>query len=292
MENLKIIESINDLKGLLSLEQLDVNLFRGNNLETSWKRVFGGQVLGQALNAAYQSVPEDRLAHSLHGYFILPGDVTKPIIYRVDSTRDGGSFSTRRVSAVQNGKAIFVMAASFQVKQDGFDHQNEMPEVPEPDSLLTDKEQAELLKETRPDLHRKMKGREQGALEFRPVEPLAFEDIQEDKLVRNVWMRTQEKIELTLPEKHQILAYTSDYDLLLSSVYPHRQKFNVDKLFLASLDHAMWFHRDVDISDWMLFVIDSPSASNSRGMGYGRIFDKGGRLISTVMQEGLIRIMK
>ncbi|NNE28342.1 MAG: acyl-CoA thioesterase II [Saprospiraceae bacterium] len=283
------MNSIQELISLLTLEKLDEGLFRGQNYQTPWGRVFGGQVLGQALHAAYATVPSDRIAHSLHGYFILAGDTRKPIIYQVENTRDGGSFTTRRISAIQNGRPIFVMAVSFQRKQEGFDHQNAMPEVEGPEGLLTDIQQAESIKSIMPDVYAKFKARQQNAIEFRPVEALNFDSDQAGKTIRNVWMKTVQEVELDLPMQHQLLAYASDYDLLLSAVYPHRKKVKANELFIASLDHAMYFHRDFDLKDWLLFVIDSPSASNSRGMGYGRIFDTSGRLVSTVIQEGLIR---
>ncbi len=283
--------NLDEIIELITLEELEDCLYRGQSYKTPWRRVFGGQVLGQALNAAYRTVAEDRFAHSFHGYFILPGDVNKPIVYQVQKLRDGGSFSTRRVTAIQHGKAIFVMAASFQKRQEGFDHQNEMPSVEAPDHLLTDLQQAEKSKDQYPGTYLKALARQQAGLEFRPVEDIN-EITEAGKTIRNVWMKTTEHKELDLPMQHQLLAYTSDYDLLLSAVIPHRTKENTLKLFLASLDHAMWFHRDFDFNDWLLYNIDSPSASNSRGLGYGRIFDQKGRLVSTVMQEGLIRLMR
>ncbi|MDA8693009.1 acyl-CoA thioesterase II [Saprospiraceae bacterium] len=286
------MKDLQSLIDLITLEQLDTCLFRGQNFVTPWRRVFGGQVLAQSLNAAYQTVPEDRLAHSLHGYFILGGDVDVPIIYTVDVLRDGGSFTTRRVTATQKGKAIFVMAASFQVKQKGVDHQNTMPEAADPGSLLTDMEQAELIKEKMPDIYLKIKGREQHAFEFRPEKMLDFDSDMAGKEDRNVWMKVTADIEMSMPLQHQLLAYASDYDLLLTAVYPHRDEIDVNRIFLASIDHAMYFHRDFDLRQWQLYSIDSPSASNSRGMGYGRIFSSDGTLVSTVVQEGLIREMR
>jgi len=284
--------NLDELIDLIQLEEIDDCLFRGQNYKTPWQRVFGGQVLAQALNAAYQTVPEDRIAHSLHSYFILAGDTSRPIIYQVSVTRDGGSFSTRRVTALQKGKAIFVMAVSFQKKQEGFDHQNTMPDVEGPENLMTDIAQAELLQEEAPDIYLRALARKIDALEFRPVEKLSFNQELAGKAIRHVWMKISEKKDIPLPLQHQLLAFASDYDLLLTAVFPHRTEINAMKLFIASLDHAMWFHRDMDFTDWLLYVIDSPSASNSRGMGYGRIFDQKGRLVSTVMQEGLIRVMR
>jgi len=288
------LKSLDDLINIIELEQLDTTLFRGQNYMTPWKRVFGGQVLGQALNAAYRTVAEDRFAHSLHGYFVLPGDVTKPIIYQVAVTRDGGSFSTRRVTASQNGKAIFVMAVSFQLDQDGFDHQSTIPEVASPGDLQTDVEQIAVIKDFAPRLYKKMMARAQGAIEFRPVENILVPDpdADSDEAIKNVWMKLTAKKKLSKPLQQQLLAYASDYDLLLTAIHPHRGKFDPTKLFIASIDHAMWFHRDFDFNDWLLYAINSPSASNSRGMGIGSIYDQEGKLVSTVVQEGLIRVTK
>jgi acyl-CoA thioesterase-2 len=205
------MKDLNSLIELLNLEQLDTNLFRGQNFITPWNRVFGGQVLGQALNAAYQTVPKDRLAHSLHGYFILGGDVDVPIIYNVDTLRDGGSFTTRRVTAMQKGRAIFVMAASFQVKQDGFDHQNTMPSAADPDKLLTDMQQAELIKDTMPDIYLKVKGRAQNAFEFRPEKMLDFNSAMAGQEDRNVWLKVTKDIEMDLPLQHHMLLIMISY---------------------------------------------------------------------------------
>jgi len=284
------MENLQALLDIIQLEQIDDCLFRGQNYITPWGRVFGGQVLAQALNAAYRTVPEDRMAHSIHGYFILGGDVKKPVIYTVETLRDGGSFTTRRVTASQNGKAIFVMAASFQLKQEGLEHQIDMPSVESHKNILPELEQAELIKEKAPDLYLKIKVREQHAIQFRPVETIALADGEMTSPIRNVWMKLTEAKSLSLPLQHQLLAYASDYDLLLTAIIPHRAKINPMGLFVASLDHAMWFHRDFDFSDWLLYTIQSPSASNSRAMGHGSIFDGKGRLVSTVMQEGLVRV--
>lgn len=286
------MKNLDELIDIITLEEIDHCLYKGSNYKTPWKRIFGGQVLGQALHAAYQTVPEDRIAHSLHGYFILAGDTEKPVIYQVETIRDGGSFTTRRVNAIQNGKSIFVMAASFQLKQEGMNHQIDYPEIEGPENFMTDIEQAETIKEIAPNIYKKVMARYQNALEFRPAEKYAFENALKGEATRKVWMKATEKKKLSLPMQHQLLAYASDYDLLLTSVYPHQTEVNVNKLFIASLDHAMWFHRDFDFTDWLLYDINSPSASNSRGMGYGSIFDKNGRLVSTVMQEGLIRVRK
>jgi len=280
------------LLDVVQLEQLDFGLFKGDNYKTPWKRVFGGQVLGQALNAAYQTVPEDRLAHSFHGYFILTGDIEKPIIYQVETLRDGGSFTTRRVTASQGGKAIFVMSASFQLVQEGFNHQIDMPEVIPPEDLLADYKIAERLKDRTPEAVNIIKYRHQSAIEFRPEDQFQFEDETPGAMSRNVWMKLSEERELTIPLQHQLLAYASDYNLLVPAFFPYRTPENSKNFFIASLDHAMWFHRGFDFNKWLLYQVNSPSASNSRGMGHGKIYNRDGELVCTVMQEGLIRIKR
>jgi acyl-CoA thioesterase-2 len=252
--------------------------------------VFGGQVLGQALHAAYQTVPDDRICHSMHGYFILAGDIDVPIVYEVDTIRDGGSFTTRRVVAIQKGRAIFNMAASFQLKQDGFDHQIDMPNVLPPESLLSDIEQLKEIKETHPNLYRRLTSIHPNAIEFRPVEK--HRPNKKGQPYRHTWMRSREKADLDLPMQHQILAYASDYNLLGTAVLPHLDVVDTNEIFFASLDHAMYFHRDFRIDDWLLYATDSPSASGSRGFSRGNVFDRNGVLVSSVVQEGLIRRMK
>ena len=283
------MHKIKDLVDLITLEKIDDCTFRGDNYKTPWKRVFGGQVLGQALHAAYQTVPDDRFAHSMHGYFILAGDVDEPIVYEVDTIRDGGSFTTRRVVAIQKGRAIFNMAASFQLRQDGFDHQITMPNVLPPEVLLPDFEQIKSLKETHPDLYHRMKVIYPNAIDFRPVEK--FNPEKEGRPFRHVWFKSNESIELDLPMQHQMLAYASDYNLLTTAALPHQTKIDRSRLFFASLDHAIWFHRDFKIDDWLLYATDSPSAGNARGFSRGNVFTKEGKLVASVVQEGLIRTM-
>lgn len=283
------METIKELIDLLTLEQIDDRIFRGTNYKTPWKRVFGGQVLGQALHAAYQTVPEDRFAHSMHGYFILAGDIDVPIVYEVDTIRDGGSFTTRRVVAIQKGRAIFNMAASFQLKQEGFDHQIRMPNVLPPDVLLPDYEQLKSLQDTNPELYRKLTIIHPNAIEFRPVENSQVIHSQSSDPYRHVWFKAKEKVSVNLPMQHQLLAYASDYNLLTTAVLPHQEQAQEAPVFFASLDHAIWFHRDLIMDSWMLYATDSPSASNARGFSRGNIFDQEGRLIASVVQEGLMR---
>jgi acyl-CoA thioesterase-2 len=286
---MKTIEALLDL---LQLEQVEKGIFTGGNFQTPWKRVFGGQVLGQALHAAYQTVGPDRFAHSLHGYFILTGDINVPIYYHVETIRDGGSFSTRRVLAHQHDKPIFILAASFQVQQDGFDHQITMPNVLPPEVILPDEAQIERYRESRPDLYQRLSSIHPNAIEFRTVEQWNLDSPIGHQPFRHVWMKARDTVDLSLPLQHQILAYASDYNLLTTASVPHIHTNDFSDLFFASLDHAMWFHRDVNLNDWLLYALDSPSASGSRGFTRGNIFNRQGQLVASVVQEGLIRKMR
>lgn len=285
------METIKELVDLITLDQVDEGVYQGNNYQTPWGRVFGGQVLGQALHAAYQTVPADRFAHSMHGYFILAGNTEIPITYEVDTIRDGGSFTTRRVVAKQEGKAIFNMAASFQLEQEGFEHQITMPNVLPPDVLLNDYDQIKHLQKVNPELYQRLTIIHPNAIEFRPVENFYKGDIGKHQPYRHVWFKSREQCELSLPMQHQLLAYASDYNLLTTAAVPHLDKALRSNLFFASLDHALWFHRDFKIDDWLLYATDSPSAGGSRGFSRGNIFNQEGKLIASVVQEGLIRPM-
>ncbi len=283
------MQTIKDLIGLLSLKKVDYTIFEGENYQAPWGRVFGGQVLGQALHAAYQTVPEERIAHSLHGYFILGGDLQYPIRYEVDTIRNGGSFTTRRVVAKQNGRAIFNMAASFQVKAEGVDHQIPMPNLIPPEKLTTSLEQLEEIKDAYPSAYQRLKAIQPKVFNFKPVEKFTAQLSKNGSPFFNTWLRTSEKAEMDLRMQHQLLAYASDYNLLTTATLPHRETLNKGKTFYASLDHAIWFHRDFDIQNWLLYSMDSPSASNSRGFARGSVFDRKGVLVASVAQEGLMR---
>lgn len=282
------MKEASELINILTLEMIDLNLFRGQTYNIGAKRVFGGHVLAQALHAATRTVPEDRIVHSLHAYFILPGDVAHPIIYEVDRIRDGGSFTTRRIIAIQRGKAIFNMSASYQSPEQGLDHQINMPDVPSPDSLPSDTELISRYEENWPEPFKRFL-RVERPIEFRPVE--LFDPIRPGKQepFRHVWMKAKG----TMPDEwvthQQVLAYASDYNLLTTAILPHGDITGWDNLFLASLDHAMYFHRAFRIDQWLLYAIDSPSASNARGFTTGKIFDQEGRLVASVVQEGLMR---
>ncbi len=284
------MQNIDELISLLNLEKIEENIFRGQNYQAPWKRVFGGQVLAQSLHAAYQSVPEERYLHSLHGYFILTGDISKPIIYEVDRIRDGGSFTTRRVVAIQNGTPIFNMSASFQKSQEGFEHQISIPDVASPDDSISEDDLAEQFKESAPNLYRiLMRSR---PIEFRRVDNLNPLDRLASKPYQHVWFKAKGAIPENRRLHQEIMVYASDYNLLGTALLPHKPDFSLNEIFLASLDHAMWFHRPFKMDEWLLYVIDSPSASNARGFCRGNIFSKDGMLVASVVQEGLIRVKR
>ena len=281
------MNNVQELIELIQLERIEENIFRGESYKAPWKRVFGGQVLAQALNAAYQTVPDNRFAHSMHGYFILPGDIEKPIVYNVDRTRDGGSFTTRRISAIQNGRAIFVMAASFQIEGEGFEHQVSMPNVPPPENLMTDQELSEQLKDHLPDVYRRLQISR--PIEFRPVEAFELFSPKKHQPFRHVWIKAKGEIPEGKIPHQEILAYASDYDLLTTAILPHRDKISFSELMMATIDHAMWFHRNFRMDEWLLYALESPSASNSRGFTRGNVFNRQGTLVASVTQEGVIR---
>jgi len=285
------MKSLSELIELLTLEKINDHTFIGKNYKAPWGRVFGGQVLAQSLHAAYQTVPEDRIAHSMHAYFILGGNIDIPIKYEVDVIRDGGSFTTRRVVAFQNEKAIFNMSASFQLKQEGVDHQISMPNVFPPEKLMDSHAQIEEFKDVIPDTYKRYKSFLPKIFEFKPVDNMLTKLVKNSSPFDNIWFKTCEDVATNIPLQHQLLAYASDYNILRPASMPHREFLNTKEVFYTSLDHALWFHRDFDISDWLLYAIDSPSASNSRGFSRGSIFDSKGNLIASVAQEGLMRIL-
>ncbi|MGH1362304.1 MAG: acyl-CoA thioesterase II [Calditrichia bacterium] len=281
------MKTINDLFKVIQLEKIENNIFRGDSIITPWKRVFGGQVLSQALNAAIQTVDGDRCVHSMHGYFILPGDVELPIVYEVDRIRDGGSFATRRVVAIQKGRAIFSMGASFQLEQEGLDHQVDMPDVPGPEDLPSDQDTLRALGDKLPASFSWMLM--DRPIEFRPIDPLDPLNPEKRPPQRHIWMRAKGKIPDDKSLHREILAFASDYNLLTTSLRPHFDKVTYADLQLASIDHAMWFHRSFRMDDWLLYALDSPSASGTRGFTRGSVYSRSGELVASVVQEGLIR---
>ncbi|WP_157014553.1 acyl-CoA thioesterase II [Mesorhizobium xinjiangense] len=281
--------AMQELLSILDLEQLEHNLFRGRSPQVNWQRVFGGQTIAQALVAAQRTVAPERQVHSLHGYFMRPGDTKVPIIYEVDRIRDGGSFTTRRVVAIQHGQAIFSLEASFQVDEGGLAHQMPIPlDVPQPETL---KSQRELLDATEhvPDHIRKFWARER-PLEIKPVNLEHY--TSRDKLPphQNIWIRATGAVPDDRRLQAAVLAYMSDMTLLDTSTFAHgRAVFDPD-LQVASLDHAMWFHRPNRLDDWLLYTQDSPSSQGARGLSRGAIYARDGTLVASVAQEGLIRI--
>lgn len=282
--------AMQELLAILDLETLEHNLFRGRSLPTSWLRVFGGQVIAQALVAAQRTVDAARPVHSLHGYFMLPGDPAFPIVYQVERLRDGGSFATRRVTAIQHGKAIFSLESSFQVVEDGLEHQIDMPlDVTPPEKLLNQRELVKAGGEMVPANIRKFWDRER-PMEIKPVSLDHY--ISREKLPprQDIWIRVTGSVPQNHATRAAVLAYLSDMTLLDTSTYAHgRAVFDPD-LQVASLDHAMWFHRDDPLDDWVLYTQDSPSTSGARGFTRGSLFSRSGKLIASVAQEGLIRI--
>jgi acyl-CoA thioesterase-2 len=279
-------ELLADLVGVLELEPIERNIFRGESRDIGSPQVFGGQVLGQALMAASRSVSE-RAVHSLHAYFLRRGDVAAPIVYQVEEARDGGSFSNRRVIAIQHGRQIFNMTASFQAPEDGLEHQFEAPEVVGPEELPD-------IVEARASEIAQLPKRVRALLEHRRpfhvrLVPTAGSDDQ-FRPVKSVWMRAVD----TLPDKPELhaalLAYLSDYELLGTAVIPHGEaRMLQGNLQMASLDHALWFHRACRVDEWLLFSFDSPSASGARGLARSQVFTQSGRLVLSTAQEGLIR---
>ncbi len=279
---------VDALVALLDLERLEDNLYRGVSPEVSPTRVFGGQVAAQALIAAGRTAPADRRVHSLHAYFVRPGSPNQPIVYQVDRTRDGMSFTTRRVVAVQNGKPIFTMSASFQADEPGVDHAVPMPVVPAPEELAGYAERIAPIKE-----RMAVWGRIPRPFDIRYVDdpPWVSRLSGPQTQARNrMWFRTDG----VLPDDELlhvcILAYLSDLTLLYSVLATHALSAEFDRLQMASLDHAMWFHRPFRVDDWVLYDVSSPSASGARGLGMGHFFAQDGRMLATVVQEGLVRL--
>ncbi|MGV8941230.1 MAG: acyl-CoA thioesterase II [Lysobacter sp.] len=281
---------VSELIDLLSLERLEDDLFRGQSRDIGTKYVFGGQVLGQALSAARATLKSQRGAHSLHAYFLRAGDITAPIVYQIDRTRDGGSFSVRRVTAIQHGQVIFFMAASFQDAEPGAEHQATMPVVPMPEDLERSPAVPEKVLVTLPDKIQRWLSRE-GPFEFRHVYPRDELNPPKRPPQQQVWFRLTERVG-DAPELHQaLLAYASDFQLLGTATFPHGISYYQPNVQMASLDHALWFHRPFRADEWLLYSIDSPSAQSSRGLARGQIYDRSGRLVASTAQEGLIRVV-
>ncbi len=281
--------TLDELVKLLALERIEENLFRGQSQDLGWGTVFGGQVLGQALSAAVQTVPPERQVHSLHAYFLRPGDVSKPIVYDVDRIRDGQSFTTRRVVAIQSGRPIFNLASSFQVREDGFNHQDPMPSAPDPESLPTEQERSAKWAQKLPSGLRDRILAEQ-PFDLRrahaPEDPLAPQAMPPKS---QVWLKTAARLPDDPALHASLLAYASDYAFIATALLPHAVSWLSPGMQVASLDHVMWFHQPLRVDDWLLYSMDSPAAHGARGLVRGSIFTRSGTLVASTAQEGLIR---
>ena len=285
---------LDELVTLLALERIEENLFRGQSQNLGWGIVFGGQVLGQALSAATQTVPSDRRVHSMHAYFLRPGDANKPLVYDVDRIRDGGSFTTRRVVAIQSGEPIFNMAASFQIEEPGFEHEDAMPIVPAPETLRTEQERLRALGDRLPKWLRERAIVER-PFETRPADDSYTAFLEQGVLdgpmpaSRMVWIKTAG----TLPDgpgvHRAMLAYASDHAFITTSLLPHAVGWHTPGMQVASLDHVMWFHEPFRADEWLLYAIESPKAHGARGLVRGKVFTQSGKLVASTAQEGLIR---
>ncbi len=284
------MSAVQDLLDILDLEPLEVNLFRGRSPQVGWQRVFGGQVIGQALVAACRTV-EGRPPHSMHAYFLLAGDPKVPIIYDVDRIRDGRSFTTRRVVAIQHGHAIFTMQVSFHVDEPGLEHEARMPDVPDAEHLPGEAALRERVMAMMPDPVREYYEGER-AIEMRPVEFERYLGKKYDDARFHVWIRVNGGLPDD-PVIHQcVLAYASDLTLLDAALLPHGRTVFEKDILPASLDHALWFHRPFRADDWLLYAQDSPNLRGSRGFSRGLIFTRDGRLVASVAQEGLLRLRR
>jgi acyl-CoA thioesterase II len=279
---------LEDLIARLALERLEENLFRGTNQDLRTRNVFGGQVLAQSLSAASQTVDGERVVHSLHAYFLRPGNVKRPIVFHVDRIRDGSSFTTRRVVAVQEGRAIFNLAASFQRPEEGFEHEQAMPETPPPEQCKSERDHLASLGERVPPFALERVGRR--GFELRTVQPIddVFAPTPQPPL-RKVWLRADGSVPDEPNVHRQLLVYASDFMFLTTALLPHGAAFMSPGMQIASLDHVMWFHRPVRVDAWLLYVMESPSAVGSRGLVRGRIYTREGRLVASTAQEGLVR---
>ena len=283
------MQPLNKIIETLDLEEIELNHYLATSPNEGWQRVYGGQVIGQALVAASRTVSTDRSAHSLHGYFLRAGDTDIPILYKVDRIRDGKSFTTRRVVAVQRGQAIFTMSISFQVDEGGLNHQFDMPDVPGPDDLQTEDEIRQVQSKNWPkEFQDSFSG--SSAIQVKPIEPIDLLNPEPAEPVQRCWMRCGDKLPDD-PRIHQcVLAYLSDWSLLDTATRPHAVSFMQDNVQVASLDHAMWFHRPFRADEWLLYDQDSPSASGARGFNRGLIYNQSGELVASTTQEGLVRI--
>ncbi|MGB8714420.1 MAG: acyl-CoA thioesterase II [Onishia taeanensis] len=267
-------QALDNLVALLGLEMIEENLFRGHSQDLGFPQLFGGQVLGQALSAATRTVPAERRVHSQHGYFLRPGDPQLPVVYQVDRVRDGGSFTTRRITAIQKGKPIFFCSASFQGDERGFHHQLTMPDVDDPETLI-------------------QSGAKVQRFNGHPIEFLHLDDEapgSDGAPRKRLWFRLAGELPDDPALHRYLLAYSSDFHLLTTSLISHGIAFGDPRLQIASLDHSLWFHQDVTVNDWLRYEMDSPWAGGARGFARGSLYDRKGRLVASSAQEGLTRV--
>ena len=261
---------VSELVSILELEPIELDMYRGQTPPGAGSRIYGGQVVAQAMAAAYRTIDDGRLCHSMHGYFMRPGDPKTPILFQVERVRDGGSFAVRRVVALQNGKQIFNLAASFQTPEEGFEHQFDMPDVAPPESLA-------------PNFTSDL------AIDIRPVDPVDRYEPVKKAPVQHIWFRANGAVPNNPVLQRCLLAYASDFSLLSTCLRPHGLTYYQPNMVTASLDHAMWFYRDFQIDDWLLYACDSPTTGHARGLNRGNIFSRDGKLVASVTQEGLVR---
>ena len=280
--------SVDDLIALLELEALEHNIYRGRNRDIGSGRIFGGQVLAQSLVAARRTVEGDRPAHSMHGYFILAGDLEIPVVYFVDRLRDGRSYTTRRVTAIQHGRAIFNMSASFHSAEEGPSHQVEMPDVPPPEEVRPELERIRERVDEIPEHLRDVLTQDR-PLDFRPVEVDPFEPGPVEPR-RHTWVRAVGRVGDESLHHQAVLAYASDYGLLGAAMQPHGVTLNTPGVMVASLDHAIWFHRPFRVDEWLLYAVRSPVSGGGRGFARGTFFTREGKVVASVAQEGVVRI--
>ena len=279
---------LQELVSLLELERLETNLFRGPSRDIGTNRVYGGQVLGQAIKAAQYTVEENRNIHSLHAYFLREGDHNAPIIYEVDRSRDGKSFSARRVVAIQFGRPIFTLSASFQIDEEGLEYGITMPDVPDPNQLLSVTEYKSKSLDKLPEKFQRLM-KLSAPFDLKPVGLVEALESGDFSPCRHFWVKTVDKLPAD-PQLHRsILAYVSDYGLLTTTLLPHGLRFPDSNLIMASIDHAMWFHHPFSIDNWLLYSCEAISTSNARGLARGNFFQEDGKLIASTTQEGLVR---
>ncbi len=279
---------LDELLALLKLEAIEKGIYRGQSQDLGFRALFGGQVMGQALSAAQETVENGRFVHSLHSYFLRAGDASKPVVYEVENIRNGASFCTRRVQAIQNGQAIFYMTASFQRPEQGFEHQDTMPKVPNPEGIMSYRDFLTQYQDALPEGVREIFLAEK-PIEIRPIQQYNWFNPEKTDSACQIWLKANGQMTDDLPIHSCMLAYASDFHFLPTALLPHGVSHLQPNFQIATVDHAIWFHRPFRFDDWLLYSMDSPSASNGRGLVRGQIFNRQGELVASTMQEGVIR---